>query len=314
MKNLHHALILAPAFALAGVACGGNGLSGSTDRASTIATIHGRLENPAGLPLDGSAFRVAIVWALLGPDSRNGILRTSEDVPVTPQFPSQFELNLTRLPPPEAMDHTSFAGIAAAVGAIVAYEDTNYNGRLDLVDPYATSGIDRVLSVPADTTLMYIEGDPSMLPDAPDDVGARPILGFQLGVIEPLGQWACTGGPITFGVTPPSCPGILWKPITTPLTLSVSTSPTLSTYMCGAAPAGTFSDLEQTPGVLADFNGHLPAKNDPQLRCQADGNVFFYGTCAAEAGGSLCQLNFKCTLKVYTFDDSVAADWPCPRK
>lgn len=299
---------LGAAFALGSTACGG-GLSGSTERPSTIATIQGQIENPVDIPLDAGDFRVAIVWGIRDAEGKS-LLRRAEDVAVIPVFPAQFRLDITQLPPTESFSPD--APIHLAGGSIVAYEDTNHNGKLDLVDPDAVGAVDRVLSVPTDTTLVYLEGDVSTLPGLEDDNGARPTPGFQFSQVEPLGQWACSGGPIVLGQTPPDCPGFRWQPITAPLTLSISSSPELSLYICqmwgGDSASITSSSM---PGELGDFGGRLPAKSDPQLVCRADGRSFIYTVCTA-SGGMLCHVDRQCAEKIYTFDASVADAWPCP--
>ena len=309
MRTAREALGLATVCALGSAACGG-GLSGSTDRPSAIATIQGQIEKPAEIPLDAGEFRVAIVWGVRDAAGKS-LLRRAEDVAVTPVFPSQFHLEITQLPPTESFFTDS--PIHMAGGSLVAYEDTNHNGKLDLVDPSATTAVDRVLSVPTDTTLVYIESDVSALPGLEDDDGARPTTGFQFQETEPLGQWACSGGPIIVGLAPSDCPGFRWKPITTPLTLSVSSRPELSLYICGMWGGESVSvTSSSTSGALGDFAGHLPAKSDPNLRCTADGKSFIYVTCTDDGGGGLCHLDRQCGLKTYAFDVSVADSWPCP--
>jgi hypothetical protein len=314
MKRFSPTLCLAPVVALVTAACG-SGLSGSTDKPSTIATVHGQIDNPLQLPLDSTPFRVAIVWGLASSDGGVSALRTAEDIAVTPAFPAQYQLDVTELPPPEAMSTFPGTSLRFAYGSIVAYEDTNRNGKLDLIDPNATTAIDRVLAVPTDYTLVYFEGDPSVLPNGADDNGVKPTAGFLFDQVQPLGEWACTGGPIIDGVTPPSCPGFLWKPISTPLTLTLSASPELSSYMCGSEPgAGTSVSGTSQPSKLSDFNGTLPAKSDRYLGCAPDGQSFSYEWCMEVPGKSLCDVESQCTQKSYAYDPSFASSWPCPMK
>jgi hypothetical protein len=204
------------------------------------------------------------------------------------------------------------SSLKVAQGSIVAYEDTNHNGKLDLVAANATTAIDRVLAVPTDTMIVYFEGDPGRA--GADDNGVTPTAGFQFEQIQPLGEWACSGGPIIEGVNPPSsCPGYLWQPISTPLTLSLSSNPELSAYMCGSAGGSIAMGGATTPGMLSDFNGKLPAKSDPNLLCQADGKSFIYGQCTPVASKSLCDVEENCVEHSYAYDPA-AKGWPCPMK
>jgi hypothetical protein len=309
-------LRLAPVFALSAAACGG-GLSGSTDRPSTLATVQGQIDNPSKLPLESTAFRVAIVWSIVDADSGLTKVKMAEDIPVTPVFPAQFQLALTEPPPSDAMNDGWNGAAIVAFGSIVAYEDLNNNGKLDLIDPNAPQAIDRVVAVPEDYTLVYIEGDVAKIPPkAADDNGAMPSVGFNLYQVQPLGEWACNGGPVIEGVTPPSCPGFLWKSMSTPLTLSLSADPTLSVFMCnGGTSGGVSGGGSGTPGNLNEFTmSGLPLKSDPHLSCAADGRSFTYSRCMPVAVKSLCDVELQCQQTRYLLPATTPTGWPCAVK
>jgi hypothetical protein len=72
------------------------------------------------------------------------------------------------------------SGLRAAVGVVVAYEDLNGNGKLDLVDRDATAFVDRVVGTNENVVITYFEG---VIPDKRvlrDDSGHLPTLGYNL--------------------------------------------------------------------------------------------------------------------------------------
>src|SRR5262249_1608251 len=81
--------------------------------------------------------RVALVWKL--PDSAGASLQAAQELAVRAEFPATFHLDVGQLPPPEVItpiESTKTGPTAAtgyAFGTLVVYEDTNGNGKLDLV-------------------------------------------------------------------------------------------------------------------------------------------------------------------------------------
>ena len=98
------------------------------------------------------------------------------------------------------------------MGAIVAYDDLNGNGRLDLVDQGATAYVDRILGANEDVILSYFEG--TLKSELTDPAGHMPALGFNL-----------------FALPKGSAPGA-WLPIETPYTLPLTANPKFSQIMC----------------------------------------------------------------------------------
>jgi hypothetical protein len=258
---------------------------------------------------------VAIVWSVVSSSGTSTELRVARDVAVTPVFPAQFELDLTEPPPAEALNTImGNSSLKYAYGSIVAYEDVNKNGTLDLVDPNAPNPIDRVLASPPYDSIVYLQGNaPSLGANGVDDNGAKPTAGFSFYEVQPLGEWACSGGPITDGVTPnPPCPGFLWKGIDTSITLTLSNDPTLSQFLCGKDPRGGASTGSPTPSNLSDFGGSLPVRSDPNLACAADGSWFTYTKCTPTSASTICNLQEQCTSLSYALPSTKPADWPCP--
>jgi hypothetical protein len=301
-----------------GAACGGSGLSGSTDRPSTLATVQGTIENPQDLSLadSSSPIRVAIVWAVRATSDANGgaTVRVAQDVAVSAQLPSNFRLDLTQLPPPEAMYRDpDYPSVRSAFGTIVAYQDLNNNGQLDLIDANATNTIDRVLAIPFDDVVYYLEGDVSTVADAGvDDNGAPPRLGFSFYEIQPLHEWACSGGPIIAAEVPPTpCPGFLWKRIDTPLTLTISDTPALPAAVCRTVAIGGSEFTTGTVHAPGELPPTLPVKSDPLLACDPGGLSLSYYACTISAT-TLCNVSLTCIGDEYSLNGPPPSGWPCP--
>ncbi|HXN32682.1 MAG TPA: hypothetical protein VN894_12505, partial [Polyangiaceae bacterium] len=129
---------LACAAAALSVACGS--LDGHTGTPSTLATVRGQMTNATNLSLTADV-RVAVVWLNNGPS-----YNVAEDLPVQPVFPSNFVIQLNEPPPPGAF-LTSNQGLTfqVAMGFVVAYEDLNGNGKLDLVQNDAGAFTDKII-------------------------------------------------------------------------------------------------------------------------------------------------------------------------
>jgi hypothetical protein len=201
---------------------------------------------------------------------------------------------------------------AVAVGTLVAYEDKNGNGKLDLVDKDASSYVDRILGVNENMLLTYVEGSqiPASL-TATD--GTKPTQGYGL-----LQLAAC---PTSLGGAPDgegdecnvSAAG--WLPISTLYDLPLTAEPKLASIMCtndggdtaggGSAPTGP---TQTGPGP----NGVWPAKDDAHVRCAPDGRTYEYTVCTTESQG-MCKGAFtECTATSWGFAGTTPpAEWPC---
>ena len=147
-------------------ACNGS-LSGSTDKPSVLATIHGTVVASQSVSLGSTPLAVAILWAKALPGSTR-VMSTS--VAVKPTFPSSFSLDFTDVPPDSVMfdianiecggppcDKPDAAPlhIPIALGVLVVYEDVNRNGKLDLVAPGAPAYVDKIVG--ESTVIVYTE-------------------------------------------------------------------------------------------------------------------------------------------------------------
>lgn len=115
-------------------------------RAPPLATLRGTMTASQGLVAGGSV-RLSVLWFSSEggqPGSLLGVL--SDEVAYTGMFPQAYTLELEGLPPIGAV-RADDAGTVGAVGVLVAYEDTNGDGRLTL----SRGGpvVDRVLGASA---------------------------------------------------------------------------------------------------------------------------------------------------------------------
>jgi hypothetical protein len=140
MKSLP-LIFVAVVAAGSGAACGS--LDGSPGKPSVLTTVTGELSLTASAPSMPDHVHVAIIWQTSIP----GEFNVAEDIPVEAVFPSQYVLRLTD-PPPAAV-FVSYGPIRYANGVVVAYEDLNENGKLDLVPDDAGAFIDRIVATNA---------------------------------------------------------------------------------------------------------------------------------------------------------------------
>src|SRR5882672_9906697 len=116
--------------------------AGNPDTYPTLATVQGRLAVDSGFTAPTSNTRVAVLWF----SASKGQYKEAIDLPVQPVFPSEFQLELREPPPLEMFDPVNDApGYRLAYGALVAYEDWNQNGKLDLVDGTSPNFVDRII-------------------------------------------------------------------------------------------------------------------------------------------------------------------------
>ena len=354
---------LASAAALACLApvAGGCGSLGDVDRREPLAVIQGQLTQAgttsAAAP---SNVRIAVVWMNVSDSS----YRATQDVQATPVFPSSYRLELTDPPPREAMaseesspseapDAPSTPGnpgtptptpdpdkigtrnvgerpstaFSVAYGAVVAYEDRNGNGKLDLVDASATSYVDRILGANADLALIYIEG--TAPEDAKDKNGRLPTAGFNIyrGIGRNCEYDATNGSALETrsAVSPTSegagnaCAQPEWLGMSAAYNLPLTADPKFSKIMCkNGGDDSDSASAENLPGSDAQApagpgpNGKYPSKTDPNLRCAADGKSYTYSECVTYSEG-LCKGDvMNCRNSAWSMPGTTApAGWPC---
>jgi hypothetical protein len=343
-------------------ACGS--LDSNTDTPPVLATVQGSLVNPNSLPIAGST-RVAVVWRTSVP----GQFRVAQDLPVQAVFPAAFTIQLDGPPPPEAMNvegadmpppstgaeaGSSLVEIEAdggvtmqslrslsagsqpleyAIGTVVAYVDSNGNGKLDLIEEDAGSYVDQVLATNVDTSIAYFQG---ALPAVIARAKNAPVLGYNL-----LSQDACNDPPqqqpaqsllASFGWPPNpacttsvpdagvaadagTCPPPTWLPIATPFVLTVATAPQISSVAClnggpdmqPSAASGT-GTMPFGPDVQP---AQYPDPCDKNLECASDGSQYTYFTCNSTYEGLCLPPSVSCTTVSYTRPTPAPAAWPC---
>jgi len=318
-------LAIASGLALGAAACGS--LSGDADMPGTLATVSGNIGvgslTAAQLSAaESSPFRVAIVWILSGQALGDGGYAddslATQDIAVTPKFPAQFQLDLSELPknlqpfqelfgaPPGASLDLSGVG-----GQVVAYEDLNHDGKLDLVTSSAPGFVDAIVGE-ANVQLLYLEGtmpsDLSLLANAKDTDGHLPSLGFNLyesycasGKVPPGGGWCGAA--------------FDWMPLDTPLLIALSADPTLQNLMCQQFPSNTTTTgnpVTNAPGV---FPAQFPTTTDPNLVCEAGGTAYQdLSNCVTTTPPGICQpSSTTCTPQEVSLVAGAAtpSGWPC---
>ncbi|MBX3228485.1 MAG: hypothetical protein KIT84_07525 [Labilithrix sp.] len=263
----------------------GCGSVGDVEERDPLASVDGQL-TVADLASPPASLRVAVVWT----DGKRYVM--AEDVPVEPVFPARFQVRLVD-PPPRAAMGPGKDGSEVALGALVAYEDKNGNGRLDLVDEGAPSFVDRVLGANPDVLLAWFEG----LPASADG----PRNGYQF-----MKVLACEKDA--------DC--IEYLPITTPYAMALTDEPELARVMCtnGGGATSSSSSLDPEERVGPGPGGAWPATDDPKLTCSEDRKSYTYEECGETEYLGLCGGTQQgCAVTTWTYPGGTApVGWPCP--
>jgi hypothetical protein len=341
MKTIS-SLALVGLSALAG--CGA--LDSDPAQKAPLATVVGQLSNPQSVASSGPV-RIAVLWR----GEAMGRYNTAVDLPVQPVFPAKFQIDLRDAPPSDMLwdpfgvsndrgDATepgnpgtpaepapepaqpaprslgllngpSASGARVAIGAVVAYEDLNNNGRLDLVDQSASVFLDRVLGANEDIMLIYFDGAVPNVSEIRDGAGKLPSLGYNLyrvgkscatiDIYPPPPAGACTPEPSA------------WLPMSTLYELNLANDPRFGRLMCrngNDSVSSASNGINMLPGRPAAY----PAKTDPKLRCQAGGSFYTYGdpVCTTISEGPCKGTVTTCTpTEGRERPSPVPADWPC---
>lgn len=172
----------------------------------------GEFTPPRGPPVcDGTAQPVRTATSL-GRENRGWV---SQSVTYQAQFPIAFQIPVTTLPPPTARLDLAQLGHSGtlSIGMLVAYVDTNQNGRFDLGQPGQAG--DELLAASADVdgelsqVIVYMDGS----------IGPRPPPGQDNWVDEFLDYYR--GLPLGFSLLGTSGTVATPMPVTTPITMNV---------------------------------------------------------------------------------------------
>jgi hypothetical protein len=334
-------LLLASTLAFPLLACACGSLDANTGVTPTLATIKGQLVNSTS-EADPDSIRIAMVWQA-GDD---GSFNVAVDLPVQSVFPASFTIALDSPPPasamidaedffgiPEATAPTGAAGKAkrrhaaprgpeaggdaeVAVGAVVAYDDENGNGKLDLVATGASGYVDKILATLPSSVVVYVQKG-TLPAGAADALGNLPSEGYNVYTTCDASVTATPSpGSICTSVSdagPPAAACPAWGSISTPITLSVSTDPSVNQLMCEDL-SGTSSSTGSGSGSSQILPGRpttYPSPCDLYLACAADGSSYVYTTCDTVSEGICEGTNTTCTSVSYGRLDPVPSDWPC---
>lgn len=292
-------LVLSGLLACGLFACGS--FDGQTDKPTTLATIRGELSNTSGVATSSNV-RVAIVWL-------NGTTYSvAEDLPVQPKFPSAFELSLTAPPPAEAMFPAKIANggsadLQAAYGFVVAYEDQNGNGKLDLVQNDQHTFIDKIVGTNRTLGLFYLAGTASQSSGTSASAGSIPSPGYNFVTVT-----ACTDAPCDDGFR------TQFSSLSTPYDLELTSDPEVNQLMClnygkGSASASGSNIPDWNVAQQGTPAGGYPLPGSPSLSCIQDG--YTVQDCT-EISTGLCEEHIDCHVKTVVLGGAAKpAGWPC---
>jgi hypothetical protein len=306
------------------------GCSNLADQNSTpppLASIHGTLTLADGTLVPDGQLRLALLWATDEPyGSGSGdmghcdqpytkmVERSEQQVDIDATFPSQFTLNLTAPPPPEALIPLEENGEPAyGTATLVAYVDGNGNGRLDT----------RTAGEPAADTVLgsteayrYADHQPSDIREIEFNYHLEPYT-FENTYEWPAGysQFQYRAAMGQSGVVP----------IDTPIHMELTAAPALQDMLCEHmcrvempfdCPANP-SDLPELPAHATQFRSATSdavgwtwsdtGKDHHGVwhTCDSDGELFSWlhitcEDCSCRSAGC-----------VYDRPAVPAADWPC---
>ena len=191
-----------------------------TNAYPALSTINGELRKEMNFAAPGGNIRVAVLWL----SSARGQYKQAVDLPVQPVFPSEFKIDLVEPPPLDMFVPVNDSpGFKAAYGALVAYEDVNKNGTLDLVDGSSPVFVDRILGANGNLVLIYVDGTLPVTPVLRDTAGSLPPnLGYNLVTVS------CSV--TTAGM--PCDETFLWKNMKDTYNLTLTNDPHLAPLMC----------------------------------------------------------------------------------
>lgn len=296
-------------FALLLVACGS---AASESYNPPLATLHGTITSAA--VTTSPTVRVALVWNLpLSATNMGATFRATQELDVRAEFPASFRLDVRNVPPAEVMqtvDSSKQPGgpTAYAMGTLVVYEDTNQNGKLDLIPQSANASADRVLGAPERLEIIYLEGGsvPKTAGAPTSDIDSVDLLrGFNL-VLEP------ETAPLAPGCSDCGSPVGAWARLDTSaaLPIALTANPQLSRSICelaGGVSVGGSGSCKPCHGEqCADCK--IPAGTP--VTCNADRTAFVAHACT---GASVCDALLCQTISGQRDSGAPApVSWPCP--
>jgi hypothetical protein len=294
------------------------------ERRPALAVIRGQLTNPTSVAVsDAENVRVALVWNLRY--VTNNTIKVAQDVKVSASFPSKFQLELTEPPPEESIQRVVATLptedqdekiVRTAWGALVAYVDSNHNGKLDLVEPGATTTADQMLASNPQLTVVYHqwEGDPLPGRSSGYSLEQEPVEECRFEYLDGI-NWAPGWEPDLS-----TCRGGTEIPIDTEIELPVTDK---LGAVSGACNAYNARSLASKPGfgakkpdevfpVAPGAEGYPTKDKNPLTFCAPDGSYYIVADCTITSHG-LCEAPTRsCVTHGYTKPEgAVPAEWPC---
>ncbi len=251
-----------------------------------VLTLHGAITR-SDVPTPATV-RLALLWKRRPPEGTT--LGVAQELSVRAEFPVSFEASVSALPPEEAMTPgPAGSGYRFAVGTVLAYDDRNGNGKLDLAPLDGTPDADVILGAPERLSVYYLEGTPGS--DLP--AGVKP--GFNLWVEPALSDPtppAAVCGPTADG------PVQILRP-DSDVSIALTASPALTRLICEDRP-------ETAPNA-----GPLGQPMTYQATCSPDGTSYVLERCTDPAG--LCHQAW-CYYQCGSLPPggTKPAGWPCP--
>ena len=271
------------------ISCGG---AAGPDYRSPYVSLSGTISS-SGIATP-SQVRVALVWKHRDPEGN--LLRVAQELAVSAQFPVRFRLDITALPPVEALnqrhlsDGTYDPDWRYATGTLLVYDDVDGNGVLDLLSIDAETTVDRVLGAPEHLSVFYVEGT------SVRRGGSGPQPGFNLRR-EPLLADPPPGDSTCVPVGSQE-----YLPLSTEIPVSLTAAPELSREMCAVMPPFTGGGCTGPRCTSAPVGA--------QVTCNADRTAFVSKLCQAPRG--LCgstSCEYGCGRLAP--GDPVPPEWPC---
>jgi hypothetical protein len=299
----------------------------SPDYVEPLGTLKGEISALA--PMSGKNVQVALAWYRRvggSPEPHHpgahAVMET-QSVGVSSNFPVSFQLDITELPPANAVEKFPAEEIARwglspdnayAMGVLLVYDDRNNNGKLDFTPATAPDLIDAILGHPGDKkgqktstyNIMYWEG-PAPTPQTWDGdlVGVQP--GFNLRYFE-IGEG-------------PGIPDTQVVPLDTLLRVQLRGDPKLSCYLVEPMPAEPPGEKLNVPFNLQVFDcvDNLPYPGGT-VECMGPFGMYLSrrNVTSSPAIEKLCGVSTEtCAVLAVAGGDPAApfeppADWPCP--
>jgi hypothetical protein len=193
---------------------------------------------------------------------------------------------------------------------VVAYEDLNGNGKLDIVPDDAGAFVDKIVGANATRSIGYLTATPASDNNLADSFGKWPSRGYNLYDIVACSPSATDGSRCNQNDDPIH----VWFGLDASYDLAISDDPEVNQTMCanyaqggGAVSTSSSWDVDQngTPP------GGYPAAGAQGLTCLG-ASSYTISQCQTTHTG-LCSESHDCTLTTVALGKAAKpASWPCP--